>query len=130
MNYVTHHTLTVGDSQQIIFKRLHFVCPDLSIDGTPTLIWSKEDADEWNEQEKTRYKIKPLNHYPYLKSKVRLRVDDLLQNYTVIINLQDEQVDSKINDGLFYLLEIRVATKTTTTTTTTTTMRNILLPIC
>ena len=92
--------------EQIIFKRLHFVCPDLSIDGTPTLIWSKEDADEWNEQEKTRYKIKPLNHYPYLKSKVRLRVDDLLQNYTVIINLQDEQVDSKINDGLFYLLEI------------------------
>ncbi|XP_074600760.1 ubiquitin-like activating enzyme 2 [Brevipalpus obovatus] len=92
--------------EQVLFKKLGFVCPDVQIEGEPIIVWSKDDADEYSESEKESYRKKPLNQYPRIGHKTRLRVYDLLQNLTIIINLLNEEIDQAANEGLFYSLKI------------------------
>lgn len=92
--------------EQVLLKKLGFVCPDVQIEGEPIIVWSKDDAEEYSESEKESYKKKPLNQYPRISHKTRLRVYDLLQNLTIIINLLNEEIDQTANDGLFYSLKI------------------------
>lgn len=83
----------------VLFKELSFAYPDVQIDGEAIIIWSKEDADEYDEDEKLRYRKKPLNQYPKVGNKTRLRVNDLQQDMSVIITLIDEKVDVTANNG-------------------------------
>ena len=89
--------------EQIIMKIFNFVCPDIQIEGQPTIIWSSEDADE---SEKAESKKKQLNKYPQVHHKQRLRVYDLLQNQSLIINLLDGKVDKSENEERFYIMKI------------------------
>lgn len=102
MKQITMHELV----EQFIFKKLNFVCPDIQLDGQPTIIWSKDDYEEFSEKDKEEYKTKFLINYPLIKDKVRLKVYDLLQNMSVIITLFDEEFTLNENGGLFYKMKI------------------------
>lgn len=88
--------------EQILFKTLNFVCPDVQVEGTSTIIWSKDDADEYNEEEKQNFRKKTLNQYPLIRNKTRLKVYDLVSTQTMFIDLKDEKIDPQQNDGLFF----------------------------
>ena len=88
--------------EQILFAQLHFVCPDISLDGQPTVLWSKDDVDEMTDEEKEEMQKKVLAAFPGVKDKTRLKVFDLIQNYTIVITLKNIRVDKNDNDGLFY----------------------------
>lgn len=92
--------------EQFLFKKLHFVCPDIQLDGQPTIIWSKDDFEDYSDSEKEEYKSKLLVDYSLIKDKVRLKVYDLLQSMTVIITLVNEDFSLNENDGLFYKMRI------------------------
>ena len=102
LKLVTMHDLV----EQFIFKKLNFVCPDIQLDGQPTIIWSKDDYEEFSDGEKEEYKSKPLVSYSLIKDKVRLKVYDLLQSMSVIITLYHEEFTLNENDGLFYKMKI------------------------
>jgi len=103
--------------EQFIFKKLHFVCPDIQLDGQPTIIWSKDDYEDYSADEKEEYKSKLLSNYSLIKDKVRLKVYDLLQSMTVIITLINEEFSLNENDGLFYKMKITSEADEETTTT-------------
>lgn len=88
--------------EQILFAQLHFVCPDISLDGQPTVLWSKDDVDEMTDEEKEVMQKKVLGAFPGVKDRTRLKVFDLIQSYTIIITLKNIKVDKNDNDGLFY----------------------------
>ena len=92
--------------EQFIFKKLNFVCPDIQLDGQPTIIWSKDDYEEYSDKEKEEYKTKLLANYKLIKDKVRLKIYDLLQNMSVIVTLFNEEFTLNENDGLFYKMLI------------------------
>ncbi|KAI1301353.1 SUMO-activating enzyme subunit 2 [Halotydeus destructor] len=92
--------------EQVIIAKLNFVCPDVQVDGQPSLLYSKEDADEDTPEEREAALKRVLTAYPMVKDKTRLRVADLLQNQTIILTLRNEEVDPNENDGLFYKLKV------------------------
>lgn len=92
--------------EQLLLKRLNFVCPDIQLDGQPIIIWSKDDADEYTEIEAANYRSNPLRSYSSIQNRTRLRVDDLIQSLTMIITLADRPIKVNENNGLFYDLKI------------------------
>ena len=106
-------TLLISDFvEQIIFGKLHFVCPDIKLDGQSVILWSKDDYEDSSEAEKQRTQQKKLSDFkdkdgnPLVKDNSRLLVDDLLQELKIIITLKDVKIDKNENDGLFYKLVI------------------------
>ena len=104
LKQVTMHDLV----EQFIFKKLNFVYSDIQLDGQPTIIWSKDDYDEFSDGEKENYKSKPLVTYSLIKDKVRLKVYDLLQSMSVIITLYLEFALNELDDVLVHTLCILI----------------------
>ncbi|RWS03816.1 SUMO-activating enzyme subunit 2-like protein [Dinothrombium tinctorium] len=101
-----NEVLMIDFVEQVLFKKLNFVCPDICIDGTAKVIWSKDEADMETEEEREISKKKLMSDFKSLKNDVRLRVNDLLQDYSVLITLKDEKFDLNENEGLFYKIII------------------------
>lgn len=79
---------------------------DVLIDGEAKIIWSKDDFENASEAEEEEYKTKLMNTYPWIKNYLRLRIEDLLQDTTVILTLIDENFSLNDNEGLFYKMKI------------------------
>lgn len=98
--------------EQILFNKLHFACPDIKLDGSSVIIWSKDDYDDSSEEEKKKIQEKNLLQFPYMKNRVRLLIDDLVQNHSIIVTLNDEKVNRYDNEGLFFKINLLNAENT------------------
>ena len=92
-------TRLVDFARQIVINKLHFVCPDIQVDGMSCLLWSKEDADEETGEERAESEKRKLSDFTVLHNNARLKIYDLIQNQTVLVTLKDETVDPNQNDG-------------------------------
>lgn len=92
--------------EQIVINKLHFVCPDVTVEGIPTILYSKDTADDETPEEREVSSKRRLIQYPNVTNKTRLNITDLIQNHNIIITLVDEEVNPAENDGLFYKLKI------------------------
>ncbi|RWS28786.1 SUMO-activating enzyme subunit 2-like protein, partial [Leptotrombidium deliense] len=99
-------TLMSDFIEQVLFKRLNFVCPDIMIDGTATILWSKDESEEESDEWKEAFRTKLMSDFKVIKNEVRLKINDLIQDYTCIISLNDGKVDPKDNDGLWYKMSV------------------------
>ena len=81
--------------QEICIKKLNFVEPEITLEGQAVILWSKEEADE----EGSEYSDRLLSEIHHLKQNTRLKVDDMLQNTTIIMTLKNESIDPNENDG-------------------------------
>jgi ubiquitin-like 1-activating enzyme E1 B len=96
----------LADLVQIVMKKLHFVCPDIQVDGTATLLYNKEDADEESDEERIESEKRLLSDFNDLHHNVRLKVYDLTQNHTVLVVLKNEKVDPNQNDGQHFRIVV------------------------
>jgi ubiquitin-like 1-activating enzyme E1 B len=92
--------------EELLLKRLNFVCPDIQLDGLPIIVWSKDDADEYTDEEFNAYRNNPLSSHTSIQHRTRLRVEDLIQNLTMILTVANEEINVNENNGLFYKLKI------------------------
>ncbi|XP_054160910.1 SUMO-activating enzyme subunit 2-like isoform X2 [Oppia nitens] len=99
-------TLMTDFIDQIIYKKLHYVCPDITIDGTSVILYTKEDYDDMDNEARERFEKKYLSDYKDVSDKTRVSVNDLLQDLQIIITLRDVAIDKNENDGLFYKMVI------------------------
>jgi ubiquitin-like 1-activating enzyme E1 B len=99
-------TTMIDFVEQVVIKKLGFVCPSVQVDGTATILWDKDDADDESEEERAVSRQRLITSYPHVSDKCRLKIDDMLQNLAIIITLRDEKVDKNENEGLFYKLKI------------------------
>lgn len=100
-------TRFVDFARDIVINKLHFVCPDIYMDGQSCMLWSKEEADEESDEERIQSESKKLSDFTLLHHNVRLKVSDLMQNQTVLITLKDEVIDPNLNDGQSFRIVVR-----------------------
>lgn len=108
-----NETLLISDFvEQIIIGKLHFVCPDVKLDGQSIILWSKDDYEESSDAEKQRTQQKRLSDFKdkdgndLIKDKTRLLIDDLLQELKIIVTIKDVKIDKNENEGVFYKMVI------------------------
>lgn len=92
-------TSLVDFVDQIVISRLHFACPDIINDSNGQLLWSQDDYDDMDEDEKIEFKTKKLSTFQGVIDNVRLKINDLIQDLTVFVTLKNASIDTSDSDG-------------------------------
>lgn len=87
--------------EEVVIGKLHFVCPEIQVEGTSCLIYIHEDHVDRSDQSRQTL----LSHFSLIRNNTRLEVHDLKQNQTIIVTLKDVPLDPN-NDTSWYRLTV------------------------